>query len=128
VAANARTAARKTAARTQSRRTVEPEPAPVEAQEIEADGHYITVELCGQDVQIVPPVAWRTSWQRMLNSGNIDGFAEQVFHPEDYDLYLELDPTIMEFMTMVEDVAARSGESLGKSAGPSPSSRRTQRR
>lgn len=128
MAANARTAARKTSARTQSRRTVEPEPTPVEAQEVEAEGHYITAELCGEEVQIVPPIAWRTSWQRMLNQGNLDGFAEKVFHPEDYDLYLELDPTIVDFMTMVEEAGIRSGESMGKSAGPSPSSRRTPRR
>ena len=129
MAANARTAARKTAARTQSRRAaVEAEPTPAEAQEIEADGQYITAELCGEEIQIVPPVAWRTSWQRMLNAGNLDGFAEKVFHPDDYDLYLELDPTIFEFMTMVEEAGTRSGESMGKSGGPSPSSRRTRRR
>jgi hypothetical protein len=129
MAANDRTAARKTAARTQSRRTaVEAEPTPADAQEIEADGQYITAELCGEEIQIVPPAAWRTSWQRMLNAGNLDGFAQKVFHPDDYDLYLELDPTIVDFMTMVEETAARAGESLGKSAGPSPSSRRTRRR
>lgn len=128
MAANSRTAARKTAARTTSRPTVEPETTPAEAQEIEAEGHYITAELCGEDIQIIPPVAWRTSWQRMLNEGNLDGFAEKVFHPDDYELYLELDPTILEFMTLVEEAAARSGESLGKSDGPAPSSRRTRRR
>lgn len=128
MAANARTAARQTAARPKSRRPAEPEPTPAEAQEIEADGQYVTAELCGEDVQIIPPVAWRTSWQRMLNSGNLDGFAEKIFHPDDYELYLDLDPTIFEFMTMVEEAGTRSGESLGKSGGPSPSSRRTQRR
>jgi hypothetical protein len=131
MAANPRTPARKTAARIQSRRTAE-EPdvdvTPAEAQEVEAEGHYVTAELCGEEIQIVPPAAWRTSWQRMLNEGNLDGFAERVFHPDDYDLYLELDPTIIEFMTLVEDAASRSGESMGKSGGPAPSSRRTRRR
>lgn len=129
MAANARTAARKTAAGNQPRtRAPEPEVAPDEAQELEADGHYVTAELCGEEVQIIPPAGWRTSWQRMLNEGNLDGFAQKVFHPDDYDLYLELDPTIVEFLEFTQDAAQRSGEDMGKSSGPAPSSRRTRRR
>jgi hypothetical protein len=100
----------------------------VEAQEIEADGQYITAELCGEEVQIVPPTAWRTSWQRLLNQGNLDAFAEKVLHPDDFELYEELDPTIAEFLQFTTDAAQRSGESLGKSSGPSRSSRSTRRR
>ena len=112
---------------------VEPETDDVEvsaadAQEIEAEGHYFTAELCGEEVQIIPPSAWRSSWQRMLNQGNFDGFAEKIFAPEDYDFYLEVDPTIVEFMQFVEEAAARVGESLGNSRGPATSSRRTRRR
>lgn len=99
-----------------------------EAQEIEAEGHYITVELGGEEVQIIPPSAWRSSWQRMLNRGDLDGFAQKVMHPDDYEFYLELDPTIVEFMEFSQDAAARLGESLGNSSGPAPSSRRTRRR
>jgi hypothetical protein len=100
-----------------------------EAQEAEAeDGHYVTAELAGEEVQVVPASAWRSSWQRMLNQGNIDGFAEKVLHPDDYAFYLELDPTIVEFMEFTQDVSSRVGESLGKSSGPAPSSRRTRRR
>lgn len=129
MAANPRTAARKTAARTQTRRTVEePEVTAAEAQEIEAEGNYVAAELCGEEIQIIPPSAWRTSWQRMLNQGDLDGFARQVFHPDDYDLYMELDPTIVEFMSMVQEAGERAGESMGKSSGPAVSSRRTRRR
>jgi hypothetical protein len=99
-----------------------------EAQEIEAEGQYITAELCGEEVQIVPPTAWRTSWQRLLNQGNLDAFAEKVLHPDDFELYEELDPTIAEFLQFTTDAAQRSGESLGKSSGPSRSSRSTRRR
>jgi hypothetical protein len=105
-----------------------PEATEAEAQEVEAEGHYVTAELCGEEVQIIPPSAWRTSWQRMLNQGNLDAFAEKVFHPEDYELYMELDPTVVEFLSFVEDAAQRSGESMGKSGGPAPSSRRTRKR
>ncbi|WP_406418443.1 hypothetical protein [Streptomyces sp. NBC_01614] len=111
----------------------DPEVTAAEAQEIEAEGHYVTTTLCGVDdgeeeVRIIPPGAWRQSWQRLLNSGQVDAFAKLVFHPEDYDLYLDLDPTNEQFGEMVGDAAERAGESLGNSRGPAPSSRSTRRR
>jgi len=99
-----------------------------EAQEAEAEHHYITVELCGEDVQIVPPTAWRTSWQRLLNAGQIDAFAEKVFHPDDYEVFIDLDPTMEEWIDFTERASRMAGESLGNSRGPAPSSRRTRRR
>jgi hypothetical protein len=127
-----RTAAR-AASRPTARRAVEPdvdevEVSAAEAQEIEAEGHYVTAELCGEEVQIVPPSAWRSSWQRMLSQGNLDGFAEKIFHPEDFELYLEIDPTIVDFLQFAQEVGERVGEGMGKSSGPVTSSRRTRRR
>ncbi|GHC38241.1 hypothetical protein GCM10010348_77000 [Streptomyces anthocyanicus] len=130
-----RTAAR-AASRPATRRAVEPDVEPEvddvevsasEAQEIEADG-YVTAELCGEEVQVVPPSMWRASWQRALNAGQIDVFAEKILHPDDYDYYLEVDPTMDEWIAFVEDASARSGESLGKSRARSRSGGRTQRR
>lgn len=106
----------------------EPEVTAVEAQEIEAEGHYITAMLCGEEVQVVPPTAWRASWQRLLQQGLIDAFAEKVFHPDDYELYLELDPTMLEWAEFTEEASRLAGESLGNSNGPAASSRRTPRR
>lgn len=129
-----RTAAR-AASRPATTRRVEPdadvedvEVSAADAQEIEAEDKYITVQLCGEEVQIVPPSVWRSSWQRMLTQGDFDGFAEKVFHPDDYEFYLEVDPTIQEFLEFAQDAASRAGESLGNSRGPAPSSRRTRRR
>ncbi|GHD70126.1 hypothetical protein GCM10010317_076760 [Streptomyces mirabilis] len=125
----------RTAARTASRPSthrepdaVEPEMTAAEAQEVEAEGHYVTAELCGEEVQIVPASAWRTSWNRLLQQGDFDAFAQKVFHPDDYDLYMELDPTITEFVEFTQDASIRAGESLGNSRGPAPSSRSTRRR
>ncbi|MFF8589935.1 hypothetical protein ACF061_00605 [Streptomyces sp. NPDC015220] len=106
----------------------EPEVSAVEAQEIEGEGHYITADLCGEEVQVVPPTAWRASWQRLLNQGQIDAFAEKVLHPDDFALYLELDPTMAEWFQFTEGAAQRAGESLGNSRGPAKSSRSTRRR
>jgi hypothetical protein len=99
-----------------------------EAQEIEAEGHYVTAELDGEELRIVPPGAWRQSWQKALAQGQFDFFAEQVIHPDDLDFYFEIDPTNDQFEAFVSEAASRSGESLGKSRGPAPSGRRTRRR
>ena len=106
----------------------EPEVAEAEAQEAEAVSKHVTGLLCDEEIRIIPPGAWRQSWQRLLNSGQVDAFAKIVLHPDDYDLYLDIDPTNEEFGDLVNDAAMRAGESLGKSGGPAPSSRRTRRR
>ena len=124
-----RTAARAASRPATTRRQVEdidePEATAAEMQEIEAEGHYITATLCGEEVQVVPPTAWRASWQRMLRQGMIDEFAEKIFHPDDYELFLELDPTMQEWADFTEDAARIAGESQGNSRGPATSSRRT---
>ncbi|MGV9888392.1 hypothetical protein [Streptomyces sp. NPDC003395] len=105
------------------------EPAsPALAQEIDAQGHYVTASLAGEPIRVIPPGAWRQSWQRQLARGLFDAFAEQVVHPDDLDAYFDIDPTNDEFEQFVSDAAERAGESLGKSHGPARSSRRTRRR
>jgi len=88
------------------------------AQETEAEGHYVTARLAGEDLRIIPPGAWRQSWQTALARGQFNIFAEKVVHPDDIDIYFEIDPTNDEFEAFVVDAANRSGESLGKSRGP----------
>lgn len=130
-----RTAARAASRPATTRRAVEPEEDSVDAevtaadaQEIEAEGNYVTATLCGEEVQIVPPSAWRVSWNRMLMQGRIDEFAEKVLAPEDYDFYVEIDPTADEFQDFVQEASEKSGEPLGKSGPRSRSGRPTRRR
>lgn len=128
-----RTAARAASRPAAPRRAAEPDEADeqvsaADAQEIEAEGHYVTAPLCGEDLRIVPPTAWRVSWQRLLNTGQIDAFTELVMHPDDFALFEELDPTIQEWTDFISDASQQAGESLGKSRGPAPSSRVTRRR
>jgi hypothetical protein len=101
---------------------------PAVAQEIEARGHYVTASLCGEPVRLIPPGAWRQSWVRHLNEGRIDAFVDQVVHPDDLDLYDDLDPTNDEVGQFIADAAELAGEPMGKSSGPLRSSRRTRRR
>lgn len=107
--------------------TEDTEVSAAEAQEIEADG-YVTAELCGEEVQVIPPSMWRASWQRALNQGQIDFFAQKILHEDDYEYYLEVDPTMEEWLTFVEDASNKAGESLGKSRARSRSGGRTRRR
>jgi hypothetical protein len=101
---------------------------PAEAQEIEATRHYVTAELCDEKLQIVPPGAWKQSWQRKLRAGDMDDFLEDVLSPESYERYLDLDPTNDELGEFINSAGEMAGESVGKSSGPKASSRTTRRR
>lgn len=130
-----RTAARAASRPATTRRPVEPDVEPddvqvaeAEAQEIEAEGHYVTAELCGDEVQVIPPSAWRLSWQNLLAQGQLYAFAEKVLHPDDYDFFVEVDPTNAEFEAFVADAGEQAGEPLGKSRPRSRSGKPTRRR
>lgn len=104
------------------------ETTPAEAQEIEAAGHYVTAELCGKELEIIPSGAWRQSTMRMLRVGDIDGFMERNLSPDSYEVYLDLDPTNDEVGDFVSAAGERSGEPVGKSSGPTASPKRTRKR
>ena len=110
------------------------EPTPAEAQELEADDRrYVTVPLAGhdgvvKDVRCVPSGRWRASAIRALNQGDIDAFMQTNLHEDDYDIYVDLDPDMDAFGHFAAEVARRSGESVGKSSGPSRSGRNMRRR
>ena len=128
-----RTAARDASRPSTARKAVAPEVdetevSAAEAQEIEAVNKYVTALLCDEEVRVIPPGAWRQSWQRLAAQGQIDAFAQIILHPDDYELYVDIDPTNEEWGEFVGDAAERAGESLGNSHGPAPSSRRTRRR
>ncbi|MGW3321149.1 hypothetical protein [Streptomyces virginiae] len=101
---------------------------PAEAQEIEATGHYVTAQLCGKTLEIVPSGAWRQSAMRMLRTGDIDGFMDEVLSPDSYELYLDINPTNDEVGEFVNDAGEASGEPVGKSSGPKASPKRTRKR
>jgi hypothetical protein len=105
------------------------------AQETEADleDAYLTVPLTGyegvaKDVRVLPANRWRASAVRALNSGDIDAFMGIVLHEDDYDTYEDLDPTTADIGRFAEEVSRLSGEALGKSSGPTRSSRSTRKR
>lgn len=130
MAVNSRTTPTRTVAST-PRRAAAPkdyeEASAAEAQEVEAAGHYVTAELCGVQLELVPASAWRHSTMRKLRQGFFDEFMEDVLSPESFDVYVEVDPTNDEFNDFMDRVNA-IGEPVGKSNGPRPSQRSTRRR
>ncbi|MFD9150592.1 hypothetical protein [Streptomyces diastaticus] len=106
---------------------------PAEAQEIEVDAEFVTVPLAGydgvsKDVRARLATRWRASALRALNSGDMDAFMELVLHEDDYETYEELDPDMEAITHFANAVGEASGEALGKSSGPRPSSRSTRKR
>lgn len=97
-------------------------------QALEAAGEYVSVPVNGVEVRVKPQLDWRMSDLAMLNAGDLNGFSESVIHPDDIDAFLELDLTMREFRDFSEEAARRSGDSLGKSAGRSRSSKSTRAR
>ncbi|WP_282790934.1 hypothetical protein [Streptomyces sp. CC224B] len=105
------------------------------AQETEAelDDGYVTVPLVGydgvtKDIRALPPTRWRASALRALNQGDFDGLMAIVLHEDDYDTYVDLDPTAESIGRFAEAAARATGEDLGKSSGQRLSSRSTRKR
>lgn len=101
---------------------------PAGAQEFEAIGHYVTVEYGDEKLEMIPPGAWRQSWQRKLKAGDMDAFMEDVMSPDSYERYLDLDPTNDELGELINAAGEAAGESVGKSSGRPTSSRSTRKR
>lgn len=99
-------------------------------QELEALGDYVTVPLPNStdEVRVLPQLKWRMSVMRLLNEGDLDGWAEAIIHPDDLDVFMDADLDMGEFRDFSEEAARRSGDGLGKSSGRSRSSRGTRAR
>ncbi|MEV5236489.1 hypothetical protein [Streptomyces pseudogriseolus] len=101
--------------------------------EVDTEGEFLTVPLTGydgvtKDVRALPANRWRASALRAMNAGDIDGFMQIVLHEDDYAIYEDLDPTTDGIGKFAEEASRLSGEALGKSSGPSRSSRSTRKR
>jgi hypothetical protein len=103
---------------------------PSQAQEAEAVGDYVTVPVgdTGVEVRILPQGQWRMSHMRLLNTGDLEGWAECVIHEDDIDVFVDLDLTLDEFQDFSLAAAKASGDDMGKSRGRSRSSRSMRRR
>ncbi|MFI6444713.1 hypothetical protein [Kitasatospora sp. NPDC050543] len=98
------------------------------AQEIEATADYITVELDGTLLRVRPVGHWRPSYLRALRTADFDTWAALALHPEDVDVFMEIDATMDEIADFTTRAMSAAGEAPGKSPTPSRSSRTTRRR
>jgi hypothetical protein len=98
--------------------------------EVSAEGtEYVTVELCGEPIRVLPPTKWRTSANDALLSGNVEGWARGCLYGDDYeDVWRQVDPTLEDADEFFAAWAEKSGQSAGKSSPSRGSSRSTRRR
>ncbi|OKI19310.1 hypothetical protein [Streptomyces sp. CB03911] len=102
---------------------------PAEAQENEATSTgYVTAELEGVDLRILPAGQWRPSFLRALRAGDFDAWALLALHPEDVETFVELDATFDALSDFTTRAMSATGEAPGKSRSSSRSSRTTRKR
>lgn len=103
----------------------EADAAPVER---EATGGYTRGTLAGRDILVPPLTKWRSSAMRALNSGDFETWAEVVLDNEDYDIWVDVDPTVEEINDFFESISGGLGVDQGNSRASRRSSRPTPRR
>jgi hypothetical protein len=90
----------------------EPPDTPVEA---EATGRGVPVPLCGKDIHVPPTVEWRSSALKALHTGDYETWAERTLSEQDYNTWMDVDPTLGEVQRFFADAAPAMGLSLGNS-------------
>ncbi len=102
---------------------------PAEAQENEATTTgYVTEELEGTDLRILPAGQWRPSFLRALRAGDFDTWASLALHPDDVDEFTAIDATFDALSGFTARAMSATGEAPGKSRTSSRSSRTTRKR
>ena len=89
--------------------------APLRAEAEAEETGYVEVEMGGYTYRLKPQEDWRQSTQESLRLGMVNDWAEDVMPPEDYQAWLESDPTNRELEQFFEDMGRAAGVSLGES-------------
>lgn len=76
---------------------------------------YIEVEMGGHVYHVKPQDEWRQSTQEALRLGMTSDWAEDVMPPEDYEAWLDADPTNRELGDFFEEMGRQAGIGLGES-------------
>lgn len=102
------------------------EPEAESAAEKEAKRELVQGELAGRPIYVPPTKQWRSSAMHHLRNGDFQSWAESVLDDDDYDIWIEVDPTLEEIEAFFELVNPKL--SAGNSRASRRSSRRTPRR
>ncbi|MDH6625728.1 hypothetical protein M2271_003539 [Streptomyces sp. LBL] len=101
---------------------------PAEAQEIEANGEFVTAKLGEATLRVKTIEHWRPSYLRALRQGDYDAWAEGALHPDDVTAFIDADATFAEINDFTSSAMESAGETPGKSGARTRSSRTTRKR
>lgn len=96
--------------------------------EREVTGELVQGELAGRPIYIPPVKKWRASALHALREGDFETWAEVTFSEDDYDLWVEIDPTMEEIEAFFKTVNPGLGTNSGNSRASRRSARRTRKR
>lgn len=80
----------------------------------ESAGKWFAAEVGGHTVRVSNPKTWRASTMAQVNRGDILGFAQKVMHPDDYQVFVDVDPTLEETGALVADTYRYFGADRGE--------------
>lgn len=98
------------------------------AAEREAKNDLIQAELAGKTIYVPTTNNWRSSALHALREGDLHTWAEKTLNDDDWDTWLEVDPTMDEISDFFSTINGATGTDPGNSRGSRTSSRSTNKR
>jgi hypothetical protein len=106
----------------------DPAPSTASAAEKEVRGELVQGTLAGKTLYVKPVKQWRASALHALQEGDLMGWAEATLSDDDWEIWLEVDPTLAEIEDFFRSIGGGLGTDPGNSRRSPRSSRRTRRR
>lgn len=107
---------------------LDPTPSTSSAAEKEVRGELIQGTLAGKTVYVRPVKQWRASALHALREGDLMAWAEATLSDDDWDVWIEVDPTVEEIQEFFASINTGLGTDPGNSRRSRRSSTRTRRR
>lgn len=98
------------------------------AEVVVEDTGFVEVPFSGRVFRVRPAEEWRQSTNDALSEGRANDWAADVMPRDDYEAWLDLDPTNREFGDFMEEMGRQVGMSVGESAASNRALRRMRRR
>lgn len=93
------------------------------------DGPLLVELVPGQSVRVLPPKMWRVSSLSAMRVGDFDTWAKKALaSEEDYEVFMDVDPTLEQVETFMKNLNEVSGEGNSKTSSRSARRSKTTRR